>query len=224
MNVLPTGNLRRGASTNGRGAAEAVRSPAPDKTPATTAEDEFEGLVRRMLELIGEDPTREGLRDTPARVRKSLRWLTRGYAGSPRDAVGGAVFHERHGSLILVRDIEFHSLCEHHVLPFFGRVHVGYVPDGRIVGLSKLARLIEVYARRLQVQERLTEEVADGLVEVLQPRAVGVIVQAQHHCMMMRGVEKQGSSTLTTAWRGAFAEDPAAREEVLRLLNGAGAD
>ena len=213
---------RRLAATNGHSAPTAIGAAALERPPEADAQ-EFEALVRRMLELIGEDPEREGLRDTPARVRKSLRWLTRGYAQSPQEVVGSAVFQEQHGSLVLVRDIEFHSLCEHHMLPFFGRVHVGYVPAGRIVGLSKLARLVDVYARRLQVQERLTENVADAMVEILRPAAVGVVVQAQHHCMMMRGVEKQGSSTLTSAWRGTFAQDPPAREEFLRLLGGPGA-
>jgi len=216
---IPSTEGTRPAATNGRGTASAL-VPAPHEG-APTASGELEALVRRMLELIGEDPEREGLRDTPARVRKSLQSLTRGYGQSPHEAVGSAVFQEHHGSLVLVRDIEFHSLCEHHMLPFFGRVHVGYIPEGRIVGLSKLARLVEVYARRLQVQERLTESVADALVDVLQPQAAAVIIQAQHHCMMMRGVEKQASSTVTSSWRGTFAEEPAARLELLRLLDAA---
>ena len=180
-------------------------------------EEEFESLVRRMLELLGENPERDGLRDTPSRVRKSLQWLTSGYALSARDAIGSAMFEESHDSMVLVRDIEMHSLCEHHMLPFFGRVHLAYIPAGRIVGLSKLARVVEVYARRLQVQERLTEQIASALVTVLEPEGVGVIIEARHHCMMMRGVEKQSSVTVTSALRGSIAEDSRTRAEFLRL-------
>ena len=221
MSVLPAEAQRSTVRVNGSAAQEVVRAERRDGSAAAARDDELEELVRRMLELLGEDPEREGLRDTPARVRKSLQWLTRGYGQSARDAVGDALFEERHGSLVLVRDLDFHSLCEHHMLPFFGRVHVGYVPAGRVVGLSKLARVIDVHARRLQVQERLTEDVASALEGILRPEAVGVIVEAQHHCMMMRGVEKQAARTLTTAWRGAFASDAAARSELLGLVRGA---
>jgi len=179
---------------------------------------ELEALVRRLLELLGEDPEREGLERTPQRVAAALRWLTAGYARTGADAVGGAVFEERHDSMVVVRGIEFYSLCEHHMLPFFGRAHIAYVPDGRIVGLSKLARLVDVYARRLQVQERLTDQIADALRDVLRPRGVGVLIEAQHLCMMMRGVEKQNSTTLTTALRGDFATSAATRTEFLRLV------
>ncbi|HEX6911249.1 MAG TPA: GTP cyclohydrolase I FolE [Longimicrobium sp.] len=176
-------------------------------------------LVRRMLGLLGEDPHREGLAKTPERVERSLGWLTRGYGMSVHDAVGDAVFREAHQNMVLVRDIEMYSLCEHHLLPFFGRVHVAYVPDGRIVGLSKLPRVVEVFARRLQVQERLTEQVAAALDEVLKPRGVAVVVEAAHLCMMMRGVEKQSSRTVTSAMRGVFLHDHATREEFLRMLD-----
>ncbi|HEX7120337.1 MAG TPA: GTP cyclohydrolase I FolE [Longimicrobiales bacterium] len=174
-------------------------------------------MVRRMLELLGEDPARSGLEATPQRVATALRWLTRGYGRDAHDAIGDALFEERHDSMVLVKDIELYSLCEHHMLPFYGRAHVAYIPDGRIVGLSKLARLVDVYARRLQVQERLTDQVADALTRVLRPRGVAVVIEAQHLCMMMRGVEKQNSKTITSAMRGEFARSPMTREEFLRL-------
>ncbi|HET9012572.1 MAG TPA: GTP cyclohydrolase I FolE [Gemmatimonadaceae bacterium] len=176
-------------------------------------------LVRRQLALIGEDPDREGLLKTPDRVSRSLGWLTRGYALSVADAVGDAVFEEVHSSMVMVRDIEFYSLCEHHMLPFFGKAHVAYVPNGRIVGLSKLPRIVEIFARRLQVQERLTEQIADALDDVLAPAGVGVVLEASHLCMMMRGVEKQNSATITSALRGVFRDCPMTRAEFLRLAH-----
>jgi GTP cyclohydrolase I len=191
----------------------------------TTASDadaraaEFEGLVRRQLALLGEDPDREGLLKTPARVAASLAWLTRGYDQTPESVIGDALFTESHQSMVLVRDIELYSMCEHHMLPFFGRAHIGYIPDGRIVGLSKLPRVVEVYARRLQVQERLTEEIAAALERVLAPTGVGVVLECQHLCMMMRGVEKQASMTITSALRGSFRDDAKTRDEFLRLAH-----
>jgi GTP cyclohydrolase I len=188
--------------------------------PARAADDpEFPRLVRRQLELLGEDPTRDGLQKTPERVAHSLAWLTRGYGLDARDVVGDAIFEETHENMVLVRDIELYSLCEHHLLPFFGKVAIAYIPDGKIVGLSKLPRLVEVFARRLQVQERLTEQVAQAIEEVLQPRGVGVVIEAVHLCMMMRGVEKQNSSTVTSALRGQFKECPMTRDEFLRLAH-----
>ena len=180
---------------------------------------EFENLVRREIELIGEDPDREGLVRTPARVAKSLRFLTQGYDTSAEEVVGKGVFKEEHDNMIMVRDIELYSLCEHHLLPFFGKAHVAYIPNGKIVGLSKIPRIVDVYARRLQVQERLTEEIADGLCRVVNPSGVGVVIEAFHLCMMMRGVEKQNSKTITSALRGAFREDPKTRDEFLRLAH-----
>ena len=180
---------------------------------------EMASLVRRQLALLGEDPDREGLLKTPDRVSRSLGWLTRGYALSVADAVGDAVFEEEHSSMVMVRDIEFYSLCEHHMLPFFGKAHVAYVPNGRIVGLSKLPRIVEIFARRLQVQERLTEQIADALDDVLAPAGVGVVLEASHLCMMMRGVEKQNSATITSALRGVFRECPMTRAEFLRLAH-----
>jgi GTP cyclohydrolase I len=150
-------------------------------------------------------------------VEKSLRWLTRGYQLSVRDVIGDAVFEEEHHNMVLVRDIEMYSMCEHHMLPFFGKVHIAYIPDGKIVGLSKLPRIVEVFARRLQVQERLTEQIANAIQDVLQPSGVGVVIEAAHLCMMMRGVEKQNSRTITSAVKGAFLEDLRTREEFLRL-------
>ena len=182
--------------------------------------DPFQQLVRGMLEQLGEDPKREGLRETPARVEASLKWLTRGYQMAVEDVIGDAIFTEKHESMICVRDIEIYSLCEHHLLPFFGKAHVAYLPNGKIVGLSKIPRVVEVFARRLQVQERLTDQVADALCRVLKPLGVGVVIEAYHLCMMMRGVEKQNSKTVTSALRGAFRDDGKTRDEFLRLVHG----
>ncbi len=187
-------------------------APAPDLSHAS-----FEHLVAEMLRRLGEDPDREGLLDTPSRVRKSLQYLTRGYDLRPDETIGTALFQERHHNMIIVKDIEMYSLCEHHMLPFFGKVHLAYIPDGHILGLSKVARLVEVFARRLQVQERLTEEIAQSFWDVVQPQGVGVVIEAHHLCMMMRGVQKQNSSTITSAVRGAFMEDQRTRDEFLRL-------
>ena len=177
-------------------------------------------LVRSMLTALGEDPTRDGLLRTPERVAKSMQWLTRGYGQSVADAVGDGVFEGTHESMVVVRDIEVYSLCEHHMLPFFGKAHIAYYPNGRILGLSKIPRVLDVFARRLQVQERLTDQVADALIEVLQPMGVGVVIEAYHLCMMMRGVEKQNSKTVTSALRGLFRDDAKARDEFLRLAHG----
>ena len=179
---------------------------------------ELADLVKRQLEAIGEDPSREGLMQTPTRVARSLLWLTRGYRMNVADVVGNGVFRsEGHSNMVMVRDIELYSMCEHHMLPFFGKAHVAYIPDGHIVGLSKIPRIVEVYARRLQVQERLTEEIASALDDVLKPSGVGVVIEAYHLCMMMRGVEKQNSRTITSALRGGFRDDPKTREEFLHL-------
>ncbi len=176
--------------------------------------------VRAIIEAMGEDPDRPGLQRTPERVEKAYRWMTRGYEMSVADVVGGGVFDESHENMILVRDIELYSMCEHHMLPFFGRAHVAYLPMGRIIGLSKLPRIVEIFSRRLQVQERLTDQVADAVMEVLEPAGVGVVIEASHLCMMMRGVEKQNSTTVTSALRGVFKEDARTREEFLRLVHG----
>ena len=207
-------------------AAESGGRPARrERDERTRAEVEARGdrpiapLVRDLLAALGEDAGREGLVKTPERVEKSLRWLTQGYGQSIYDAVGDAIFEESHQSMIMVRDIELYSLCEHHMLPFFGRAHVAYIPDGKIMGLSKAARIVDVFARRLQVQERLTDQIADAVMEVLAPHGVGVVIEAAHFCMMMRGVEKQNSRTVTSALRGIFRDDSKTRDEFLRLAH-----
>jgi GTP cyclohydrolase I len=182
-------------------------------------EARYATLVREQLALIGEDPEREGLLRTPVRVAEAMRWLTRGYETCIDDVINDAVFEESHESMIVVRDIEIYSMCEHHMLPFFGRAHVAYVPDGRIIGLSKVPRIVDVFARRLQVQERLTDQVADAVMGALRPHGVGVVIEAFHLCMMMRGVEKQNSKTVTSAVRGVFREDFKTRDEFLRLVH-----
>jgi GTP cyclohydrolase I len=178
----------------------------------------YEALVREQLRRIGEDPRRPSLRETPARVERAHMWLTRGYRSSVEEAIGDGVFEEKHDNMILVKDIELYSLCEHHMLPFIGKAHVAYIPDGRLLGLSKVPRVVEVFARRLQVQERLTDEIADAIQDALQPEGVGVVIEAYHLCMMMRGVEKQNSKTITSAVRGRFRSDIRTREEFLRLV------
>lgn len=178
---------------------------------------DYRDLVRQQLRQLGEDPDRPGLLRTPERVEKSMKWLTRGHALDVQEVIGDAIFDEDHHNMVIVKDIEMYSLCEHHLLPFFGKVHIAYIPNGKIVGLSKLPRVVEVFARRLQVQERLTSQIADALMEVLAPQGVGVIIEAAHLCMMMRGVEKQNSKTITSAMEGVFLDDLGTREEFLRL-------
>ncbi len=179
---------------------------------------DIRGEIVSILKAIGEDPGRPALKRTPDRVHQSLHWLTRGYDMNLKEVVGTGCFKEEHEEMILVRDIELYSLCEHHLLPFFGRAHVAYIPDGTLIGLSKLPRIVEMFARRLQVQERLTDQVADAVMEVLKPQGVGVVIEAAHLCMMMRGVEKQNSRTVTSAVRGLFRTDPRTRSEFLRLV------
>jgi GTP cyclohydrolase I len=195
------------------------RTLTPPGGAAPAPGEPFADKVRSILAALGEDPEREGLVKTPERVEASLRWLTQGYLMTVEDAVGEAVFEETHQSMIMVRDIELYSMCEHHLLPFFGRAHVAYIPDGKILGLSKVARLVDVFARRLQVQERMTDQIADAIMDVLQPTGVGVVIEAAHFCMMMRGVEKQNSRTVTSALRGIFRDDSKTRVEFLRLAH-----
>ena len=183
------------------------------------ADRRYAALVRDQLGLLGEDAQRECLLRTPDRVAKAMAFMTRGYSERLEDVVGEALFQEDHHNMVMVRDIELYSLCEHHLLPFFGKAHVAYIPNGKIVGLSKIPRIVDVYAQRLQVQERLTEQIAEGLCRVLQPAGVGVVIEAYHLCMMMRGVQKQNSKTITSALRGAFREDPKTRDEFLRLAH-----
>ncbi len=178
----------------------------------------YADLVREQLRRLGEDPDRHSLLGTPERVEKSMMWLTRGYRSTVADAIGDGVFTEQHDNMVLVKDIELYSLCEHHLLPFFGKVHVAYIPDGKLLGLSKVPRVVDVFARRLQVQERLTDEIADAIEQAANPGGVGVVIEAYHLCMMMRGVEKQNSKTITSAVRGRFRSDNRTREEFLRLV------
>lgn len=188
------------------------------RTPALTTED----LVRRLLENLGEDPTREGLERTPDRVARSLAELTQGRTQSVEEAVGKGVFHEDCSEMVVVKDIEFYSLCEHHMLPFFGRVHVAYIPNGKILGLSKIPRIVDVFARRLQVQERMTVQIAEAIQQVVEPKGVGVVADASHLCMMMRGVQKQNSSTMTSCLLGTFRSDFRTRSEFLGLVRSIG--
>jgi len=179
---------------------------------------QFESLIEQMLLRLGEDPEREGLKRTPLRVAKALDFLTSGYRTDLNDVVNDAIFDYCCEEMVIVKDIEFYSMCEHHVLPFFGRAHVAYIPDGKIIGLSKVARVVDMFARRLQVQERLTSQIADAMMEVLTPLGAGVIIEASHFCMMMRGVSKQNSHTVTSAMRGSFQSEPQTRAEFLQLV------
>jgi GTP cyclohydrolase IA len=198
---------------------QSIANWAPPQPAMEPEKPDLQGLVRELLVGLGEDPDREGLTRTPERVERSLQWLTRGYELTVEDAVGHAMFNEGHHNMVVVKDIEMYSMCEHHILPFFGKVHIGYIPNGRILGLSKLPRIVEVFARRLQVQERLTDQIAGALHEVLQPKGVAVVVEASHLCMMMRGVQSQNSRTVTSAMRGVFLEHLGTREEFLRLIH-----
>lgn len=180
------------------------------------------GLVgdfyEKIIKDLGEDPSREGLLRTPYRAEKAMRFLTSGYTANLEELVNGALFAAENDDMVVVKDIEYYSLCEHHMLPFFGRVHVAYLPDKKIIGLSKIPRIVDIFARRLQVQERITQQIADTLMEVLEPRGVAVVSEAQHFCMMMRGVEKQCSSTVTSAMLGEFRRNKASKDEFLALI------
>ncbi|MBM4258827.1 MAG: GTP cyclohydrolase I FolE [Deltaproteobacteria bacterium] len=192
---------------------------SPTALPQTSsANDALISATADVLAALGENLDREGLRQTPQRMAKALAYLTSGATMTMKDVLNGAIFTERYDQMVLVKDIEFYSLCEHHVLPFHGRAHIAYLPAGKVVGLSKLPRLLDVYARRLQVQERLTQQVAEALQEALNPRGVAVMVEAAHFCMMMRGVEKQNSTTVTSALLGVFRDDPALRNEFLQAV------
>jgi GTP cyclohydrolase IA len=186
--------------------------------PVETLGDPIAGHAHAMIAHLGEDPRRQGLLETPKRFASAMRFLTGGYEAEPQDVVGGGIFQAEGDGVVLVRDVEFHSLCEHHLLPFFGRVHVAYLPGDRIIGLSKIPRIVDLFARRLQVQERITEQVADALMKLLEPKGVLVLAEALHLCMAMRGVEKQHSATATRALRGVYAHDPMARQEVLSMI------
>ncbi|WP_281951870.1 GTP cyclohydrolase I FolE [Nitrosophilus kaiyonis] len=180
---------------------------------------EFENAVKTMLKIIGEDPNREGLIKTPERVYKAFLHLTKGYSQDPKEILNEALFTSTNDEMVIVRDIEFYSLCEHHLLPIIGRAHVAYIPDGKVVGLSKIPRMVEVYARRLQIQEQMTEQIADALMECVKPKGVAVVVHARHMCMEMRGVEKICSTTVSSALRGVFKENLKTREEFFSIVN-----
>ena len=183
---------------------------------------ELERLIREVLKEIGENPDREGLERTPERVAKAYRYLTSGYRQDASEVLNGALFTEEYDEMVVVKDIDFYSVCEHHVLPFFGKCHIAYMPSRKIVGLSKIARLVEMYSRRLQVQERLTTQIAQTINEVLQPRGVAVVMEALHMCMLMRGVEKQNSKAVTSAMLGAFRENAETRAEFMELIKSRG--
>ncbi len=198
-------------------ADQLISSLSLQQKPQVT-EAEMMQAVRTLLIGLGEDPDREGLKDTPKRVMKALQFLTKGYHESLDELLNGAVFTEDANEMVLVRDIDIFSSCEHHILPIIGRAHVAYIPNGKVIGLSKIARVCEMYARRLQVQERLTLQIADALQGLLKPQGVAVVVEATHMCMVMRGVQKPGSWTVTSAMRGVFAEDARTREEFMNLI------
>ena len=187
--------------------------------PETAGSESIADLVRKMLVQIGEDPNREGLRRTPERFEKALHFLTSGYRQDPEKLLNGAMFSVCYDEMVVVKDIEVYSLCEHHLLPFFGRCHVAYIPSKKVVGLSKIARLVNMFARRLQIQERLTSQIANAIQEKLSPEGVGVIIEARHLCMVMRGVEKQNSTATTSAMLGAFRENKQTRDEFLSLIH-----
>jgi GTP cyclohydrolase I len=189
--------------------------------PETGGKETIADLVRKLIIELGEDPNREGLRRTPERFEKALRFLTSGYRQDPEKLLNGAMFTVCYDEMVVVRDIELYSLCEHHLLPFFGKCHVAYIPSEKVVGLSKIARLVNMYARRLQIQERLTSQIAKAIQEKLSPQGVGVIVEARHLCMVMRGVEKQHSSATTSAMLGVFRDSKQTRDEFLSLVHSA---
>ena len=213
------GHNGNGHRSNGHNGVAVLEKPAQTKSQEVY-DPAFEALIEQMLVRVGEDPDRDGLVRTPLRVAKAMDFLTSGYRTELDEVVNDAVFEDDGQEMVIVRDIEFYSLCEHHMLPFYGKMHIAYIPDGKIIGLSKLARITDLFARRLQVQERLTNQIADALVEILQPKGVAVSADAAHFCMMMRGVQKQGSTTLTSAMRGVFQTDDSLRREFMQSVRG----
>ena len=210
--------LERPVSGPGSGSRQLTESGSEHTLEEAAANRRVEELISQLLIELGEDPTREGLKLTSSRVRKSLAFLTGGYTTQPQEVLGTAIFEENYDEMVLVRDIEMYSMCEHHMLPFYGKCHIAYIPDGKIVGLSKLPRVVDVYSRRLQVQERLTTQVARALEDLLHPKGVAVVTEAYHLCMMMRGVQKQNSSTVASCMLGAFKKDHKTRSEFLNLI------
>lgn len=190
--------------------------------PVSLTSASMQELLREMIVRLGEDPGRDGLLRTPERMQRSLEYLTKGYREDPQKLLKGALFNVDYDEMVIVKDIEMFSLCEHHLLPFFGKVHVAYIPKGKVIGLSKLPRLIDIFARRLQVQERLTTQIAETIQRAIEPQGVGVVIEARHLCMMMRGVEKQHSSAVTSSMLGAFREEKETRDEFLALIRGKG--
>jgi GTP cyclohydrolase IA len=190
--------------------------------PVSLTSATFQELLRELIVRLGEDPERDGLLRTPERMQRSLEYLTKGYREDPDKLLKGALFNVDYDEMVIVKDIEMFSLCEHHLLPFFGKVHVAYIPKGRVIGLSKLPRLIDIFARRLQVQERLTTQIAETIQRAIEPQGVGVVIEARHLCMMMRGVEKQHSSAVTSSMLGAFRQEKETRDEFLALIRGKG--
>ncbi|SFV64819.1 GTP cyclohydrolase I type 1 [hydrothermal vent metagenome] len=182
-------------------------------------EKEFEDAITKVLELLGEDPSREGLLKTPKRVSKALQFLTEGYHQNPKEILNQALFSSTNDEMVVVRDIEFYSMCEHHMLPIIGRAHVAYIPDGKVVGLSKIPRIVNVFARRLQIQEQMTEQIADAILDTIHPKGVAVVVHARHMCMEMRGVQKINSTTVSSALRGLFKSDQRTRAEFYNIIN-----
>jgi len=193
--------------------AKGVVQSMPMPTPGSIAKN-----VREIISELGENPSREGLEQTPLRVEKALKFLTGGYTSNIPKLVNGALFSVEYDEMVIVKDIEFFSMCEHHMLPFYGKAHVAYIPNGKVIGLSKIPRIVDVFARRLQVQERMTQEIAQTLMDILKPKGVAVACEAQHFCMMMRGVEKQHSATVTSSMLGAFRENKETRDEFLSLI------